>query len=518
MVCMRSASVARTALSAVTAVRGTVYLVGAGPGDPGLLTLRAHALLESCQAVVYDALANPRLVAQVPERHAVGKRGGDDTSAAQADINALLVRLAREGKSVVRLKGGDPLVFGRGGEEALALAAASIPFEIVPGVTAGVAAPAYAGIPVTHRGVATAVTFVTGSEDPAKPDAQTDWRALARAGGTLVLYMGVRRLREIAAALVEGGRSPGTPAAAIQWGTLPAQRTVISTLAQLADQVETAGLTAPVITIIGDTVGLREQIAWFERRPLFGRRVVVTRATARAGALADQLRDQGAEVLAMPATRIEPLDPHLLRDVMDRLSTYDHLIVTSQTTVDVLWEALRDAKLDARALADLTISAIGPATAEALRAIGIVPDIVPDRAVAERIVAALEARGGMRRARVLFPCAEGARDIVAKGLTALGAIVDVVPAYRSVADGVDAAPLREALADGRIDLVTFTSASTVHGYVEAVGADLARRAVAASIGPITSDAARAAGIDVVVESPVASIDAFVGAIAAHYAG
>jgi uroporphyrinogen III methyltransferase/synthase len=496
-------------------VTGTVYLVGAGPGDPGLLTVRARALLDTCDAVVYDALANPRLFhrpgASQPAAHFVGKRGGDDTSVTQSDINALLVRLARDGQSVVRLKGGDPFVFGRGGEEAQALAAAGIPFEIVPGVTAGVAAPAYAGIPVTHRGVATAVTFVTGNEDPTKPDTQTNWTALAQAGGTIVLYMGVRRLRTIAAALVRGGMAPETPAAAVQWGTLPAQRTVVGTLATLADDIDAAGLGAPVITVIGRAVDLRTEIAWFDRRPLFARRVLVTRASAQAGSLGDRLRDAGADVIEMPSMRIEPLDRAALDAAIARIGDYHHLVITSQNTVTYLWQALRAVGLDARALNGLTISAVGPATGDALLAHGIAVDTMPDRFVAEGVLAALAARD-MRGARVLYPTAEGARDVLPEGLRALGATVDVIHVYRSVADGTDSEAVRQAIVAGEIDLVTFTSASTVRGYVDAVGPALAGRVAAASIGPITSEAARSCGLEVAIEAGEATIGALVDAI------
>jgi uroporphyrinogen III methyltransferase / synthase len=492
-------------------VTGTVYLVGAGPGDPGLLTVRARTLLDTCDAVVYDALANAELV-RPTESYFVGKRGGDDGSSRQDEINALLVRLAREGKRVVRLKGGDPFVFGRGGEEAQALVAAGIPFEVVPGVTAGVAAPAYAGIPVTHRGVATAVTFVTGNEDPTKPDLQTNWRALAQAGGTIVLYMGVRRLRTIARSLVEGGLSPSTPAAAIQWGTLPAQRTVVGTLGTLADDVAAARLDAPVITVIGRAVDLRNEIAWYDQRPLFGQRVLVTRAVSQAGSLSERLRAVGAEVLEMPVTRIEPLDRAALDAAVARIGEYQHLVITSQNAVTYLWDALRAAGRDARALAGVTVSVVGSATGEALLARGIVVDIVPERFVAEGVLAALAARGGMRGARVLYPTAEGAREVLPEGLRAMGAIVDVVHAYRSVPDAEASGGMRQAIEAGEVDLVTFTSASTVRGYVEAVGPSLVRRVRAASIGPITSDAARAAGIDVVIEAAEATIGALVDAI------
>jgi uroporphyrinogen III methyltransferase / synthase len=500
----------------------TVYLVGAGPGDPGLLTVRARELLDSCDAVVYDALANPDLLARregdsrpAPELHFVGKRGGDGRSSRQEDINDLLVRLGREGKRTVRLKGGDPLVFGRGSEEAQALAAAGVPFEIVPGVTAGIAAPAYAGIPVTHRGLATSVTFVTGHEDPAKDETQTDWAALARAGGTIVLYMGVKRLPEIAAALAAGGLPADTPAAAVQWGTYAKQRTVLATLATLAERAEAARLGAPVIVVIGRAVQLREEIAWFDTRPLFGRRVVVTRAAAQAGALSERLRALGADVLEMPATRVEPLDPAPLAAALARLGEYDWMAFTSQNAVRLVWEALRAAGLDARALAGVRVCAVGSATGEALLARGIAVDVVPIRFVAEGVLEALAGRTDVQGARVLYATAEGARDVLPAGLRALGAVVDVVPVYRSAPDGAGAEQLRQALADGAVDLVTFTSASTVHGYVQAVGAELARRAPAASIGPVTSEAARAAGITVAVEAAESTIPGLVAAVAAR---
>ena len=502
---------------------GTVYLVGAGPGDPGLLTVRGRQLLDRCDAIVFDALVHPALVERPeregtapPELHFVGKRGGDERSTRQEDINALLVRLAREGKHVVRLKGGDPFVFGRGSEEAQALAEADVPFEVVPGVTSGIAAPAYAGIPVTHRGLATSVTFVTGHEDLEKPGTQTDWGALGRTaatGGTIVLYMGVKRLRDIAAALMKGGAPAEMPAAAIQWGTRPTQRTVTATLETLASRVAAEGLAAPVITVVGWPVVLRDEISWFDRRPLFGRRVVVTRAAAQASTLSERLRDAGADVLEMPATKIEPLDLAPLRDALGRLGDYRMLVFTSQNAVKLFWEQLLVVGRDARALAGTVICAVGPATAAALLDHGITVDIVPDRFVAEGILAALEGRrlGGTR---VLYATAEGARDTLPEGLRALGAEVDVVPIYRSARDGSGAETLRAVLEKGSVDVVTFTSASAVHGYVDAVGPELARRAKGASIGPVTSEAARAAGIDVAAEASEATIPSLVEAVVA----
>jgi uroporphyrinogen III methyltransferase/synthase len=505
---------------------GIVYLVGAGPGDPGLLTLRGGELLVTCDAIVYDALANPALLAlaSVAERttpvelHDVGKRGGTSDSARQEDINGLLVRLGQEGKRVVRLKGGDPLVFGRGSEEAQALAAAGVPFEIVPGVTAGIAAPAYAGIPVTHRGVATSITFVTGHEDPTKEKTTVDWQALAKSGGTIVLYMGVKTLPNIAAALTAGGMSPDTPAAAIQWGTYPRQRTVTATLATLSDTIAREGISAPVITVIGPVVALRDEIAWFDRRPLFGKRIVVTRARSQAASLRDRLAAAGADVIEMPATQIEVADATPLRDAQQRLGEFDWVIFTSQNAVAVFWGALRASGRDARALARAKIAAVGPATADALLERGLAVDVSPERFVAEGLLDELRDRKDVKGARVLYAAAEGAREVLQDGLEELGARVERITLYRSIADGAGAAELRERLLKGDADLVTFTSASSVKAFVAAVGADAAKRVGAASIGPITTDAAREAGLDVVIEASRSTIDGLVDAIAGHFAG
>jgi uroporphyrinogen III methyltransferase/synthase len=504
---------------------GVVYLVGAGPGDPGLLTLRGGELLVTCDAIVYDALANPALLAlasvqerDVPvELHDVGKRGGASDSARQDEINALLIRLASEGKRVVRLKGGDPFVFGRGSEEAQALAAAGIRFEVVPGVTAGIAAPTYAGIPVTHRGLATSVTFVTGHEDPTKDATTVDWSALARGGGTIVLYMGVKTLPRTATALIAGGMPADTPAAAIEWGTYPRQRTITATLSTLNDAMRREALTAPVITIIGPVVSLRDELAWFDRRALFGKRIVVTRARSQAASLSERLSASGADVLEMPATRIERADAGPLRVALSRISEYGWAIFTSQNAVRIFWDALRADGRDARSLASVKVAAIGPATASALLDCGLAVDVAPDRFVAEALLDELRLRRDVKGARVLYVAAEGAREALQDGLEELGAVVDHVVAYRSVPDGAGAAELRQRLLDDGADLVTFTSASSVNGFVAAVGADAARRVPAASIGPITSEVARAAGFEILVEASESTMNGLVDAIAAHFA-
>lgn len=498
--------------------KGRVFLVGAGPGDPGLITVRGKELIESADAIVYDALVNRQLLPAdaketgLPELYFVGKRGGDAKSASQDEINQLLVKLAREEKRVVRLKGGDPLVFGRGGEEAQALNDASVPFEIVPGITAGVAAPAYAGIPVTHRGISTSVTFVTGSEMPGKSSTQTNWSALAKSGGTIVLYMGTKTLPSISAALIEGGMPPEMPAAAIQWGTQPKQRTIVATLDTLADRAARAGIAAPVITVIGYSVVLRDELSWFERRPLFGKRIVVTRAANQAPALTQKLRDLGGDVIEMPATRIARLDLTQLREAISRLSEYQWIIFTSQNAVSIFWEQLLGAGLDARALAGVRVAAVGPATAGALLEHGIIVDVVPERFVAESLLERLSERDDVAGSSILYVTAEGSREVLPDGLEEIGASLNHVLAYRSIVDGTGAARLVRALESHPADIVTFTSASSVRGYVDAVGEELSRGSPAASIGSATSEAIRAAGIELKLEAEESTIDGLVDAI------
>jgi uroporphyrinogen III methyltransferase/synthase len=499
------------------AARGIVYLVGAGPGDPGLLTIRGRELLRSCDAVVYDALVSEEMVTselgdREVERHFVGKRGGSDVSARQADIDALLVRLAREGKRVVRLKGGDPFVFGRGGEEALALARAGVDFEVVPGVSAGVAGPAYAGIPVTHRGVATAVTFVTGHEDPEKGTIATDWRALARSGATLVLYMGVRTLPEVVRELLAAGRAADTPAAVIERATLPGQRVVVASLATIVDRAREADIAAPAITIVGDVVRLREEIEWLARRPLAGKRIVVTRARAQASALSSRLRELGAEVIEMPAIRIQPLDPAPLYRALERIDEYEWLVFTSQNAVDIFWRRMREHALDARSLGHNRIAAIGRATADALLDHGLVADVVPPQFVAESLLQALRERSDVAGKRVLLPRAAAARDVLPDGLRAMGARVDEIPIYQSVMDGDGAAGVTARLRAAEIDMITLTSSSTAQFFVDAVGPEVARAAPVASIGPITSETAKTLGLRVGVEAEVATIAGLVDAV------
>jgi len=498
---------------------GRVYLVGAGPGDPGLLTLRGREALALADVVVYDALLSPRLLDHAPpaaERVYVGKRAAQHTLS-QDDINALLVERARAGRTVVRLKGGDPYVFGRGGEEALALAEAGIPFEVVPGVTAGVAAAAYAGIPVTHRDLASGVALVTGHEAQDKPDSALDWQALARWPGTLVFYMGVRNLPTIAENLVAHGRSPDTPAAAIHWGTTPRQRTVTGSLATLPGLVLRAELKAPAIIVVGAVVALRDRLAWFEQRPLLGRRIVVTRARAQASDLVAQLDALGAETIEAPAIHIEPPeDPADIERAAREAASFDWIVFTSVNGVDAYFAALAGAGLDARALAGVGVATIGPATTERLGRFGIRSDLQPETYTGAAVAEALAAGADLRGRRVLLPRADIAPKELADALRSHGAVVSDIVAYRTVLDTASADAVTDALGAGQVDWLTFTSSSTVRNFLGVVGAEAVRasRARIASIGPTTSATLREAGLEPDVEADPHTMPALVDAIVA----
>jgi uroporphyrinogen III methyltransferase / synthase len=495
----------------VSARAGVVYLVGAGPGDPGLMTARSLELIATADAIFHDRLIPPGALDGAradAELAYVGKAPGRP-SVPQDEIGERLIEAARGGKSVVRLKGGDPFVFGRGGEEGEALRAAGVEFEVVPGVTAGVAAAAYAGIPVTHRDQASAVAFVTGHEDPEKPETALDWGALAAFPGTLVFYMGVRRLAANATALIEAGRDPDEPAAAIERGTTADQRTVVATLSTLADEVEREQIGAPALIAVGPVVGLRDSLAWLERRPLHGRRVVVTRARAQASGLASSLRALGAATVELPAIRTVPLIAgEEVRRAVAAISSYDLVCVTSANAVALLFEALAEAGHDARALAPATVAAIGPGTARALSERGIKADVVPERSVAEALVESL-AGTEVEGRRALIARAAAARDVLPDALRERGAEVDVVALYETVREQPGDAAVEEAAG---ADYVTFTSASTVRNLVEALGERFPRGARIVSIGPITSAAAREAGLEVAVEAERHDVDGLVEAL------
>lgn len=498
---------------------GTVYLVGAGPGDPGLLTLRAAELIESADVLVYDALVSRAILARckAPERIYVGKRGGEH-SRTQDEINDVLVELARTHRRVVRLKGGDPFVFGRGGEEALTLAEAGVPFEVVPGITAGIAAPAYAGIPVTQRGMAASVAFVTGHEDPTKADTDVDWAHLARGVGTVVFYMGVGRMAENFRRLVDAGRPASTPAAAIEWGTHSRQRTVTGTLETLPEIVREAAIGAPSLIVVGEVASLRSRLAWWDRRPLSGRRIVVTRARAQASELAQRLEAMGAEVIQFPTIRIvPPADAGPLRRAVAEASSFDWIAFTSANGVDAFWDALRGQGRDSRAIGTARVAAIGPGTAAALEARGIVPDLIPDRFVGEAVAEALAQADELAGKRILLPRADIAREALPERLRSMGAEVVEVDAYATVQDGEGADEVRRAIQDGKVDWITFTAASTVRAFASLVGGNLGRARVA-SIGPVTSEAAASLGIRVDVEAREYTLDGLVAALAEFGAG
>ena len=447
----------------------------------------------------------------------VGKKPGEP-SIPQEEINALLVELGRAGKTVVRLKGGDPYVFGRGGEEALALTEAGIPFEVVPGVTSGIAAPAYAGIPVTHRGVSASVAFVTGHEDPTKDHPDVDWNRVATGADTLVLYMGVGRLREISSELISAGRSPETPVAVIRWGTIPEQRTVTGTLGDIADRVAEANLKPPAITVVGDVVSLRGAgLDWYEQRPLFGRRVVVTRARAQAGELSVELEGLGAEVLEFPTIEIQPPEDFgPLDDAIHELDSFSWLIFTSVNGVDALVERLAHHGLDIRAVPRAAgIAAIGPATAEKVREVGLRVDVVPKEFRAEALIEEVSG-DSLAGQRILIPRARVAREILPERLRGAGAEVVVPPAYESVPSSEGKDELAKRLEAGEVDCVTFTASSTVENLLRAFGAEGAARLLAgtgvACIGPITADTARGHGIRVDVEAREYTIPGLIEAV------
>ena len=476
---------------------GKVYLIGAGPGDPGLFTVKGVRCLEEADVVLYDALANPRLLAHVKpgaELIYVGKRGGRH-ALPQEEIGRLLVERAGAGKIVARLKGGDPFIFGRGGEEAEELAAAGIPFEVVPGVTSAVAAPAYAGIPLTHRDFTSTVAFVTGHEDPTKEDTSIAWDKIATGVGTLVFFMGVGRLPEIVKQLVDHGRAPETPAAVIRWGTRADQVVVTGTLATLVERSE--GMKPPALIVVGEVVGLREKLHWFEDAPLFGKRILVTRAREQASALTRRLEAAGAEVVEFPAIQIAPPESWApLDDAIARLREYHWAIFTSANGVRFFWDRLQHARRDARDLFGIMVCAIGPATAAALCERGVRADLVPEEFKAEGLVDAIGDRL-LPGARVLLARAAEAREVLPEELIRRGAQVDVVPAYRTIKAASNADEVRGLLEEGRIHAVTFTSSSTVKHFLDLVGGDggaLLRGVVVASIGPITAETAARQGI------------------------
>ena len=519
---------------------GKVYLIGAGPGDPDLLTVKGREALERADVVVYDRLAHPSLLDYAPpsaERVFAGKARGQQ-ELTQDGINALLVERAQAGLCVARLKGGDPFVFGRGGEEALALARCGIPFEVVPGVSSAIAAPAYAGIPVTHRGIATGFTVVSGSEDPSKPESSVRWAELARSlaahGGTLMTLMGWASIEKIMDALQRAGLPADTPVALVQWGTWNRQKTVTGTLATAAGKGRAAGLAAPVVAVIGEVVKLREELAWFDKRPLFGKRVLVTRSRTQASRMCELLEDAGAVAVELPAIAIAPPEDFAPLDAaVSRLSSYGWVIFASVNAVDAVFERLEAQDRDARAFGTARIGAIGPATAAALEKRGIRPDFTPSRSVSSAALEDSRFRGndgrGWSGVSVLLPAADIGRDELADGLTILGASVERVTAYRTVTPPGAAQRARDAFAEG-IDIVTFTSSSTVRNLLSLLDTSsslpeggntrggMLSGSLIACIGPVTSATARELGLRVDIEAAEHTVDGLAAALSQHFSG
>jgi len=508
---------------------GKVYLLGAGPGDPGLITARALRRLEEADVVLYDALVHPDLLTHCrPDADLVfvGKRAGK-ASARQERINERLVTEARGGRSVVRLKGGDPYLFGRGSEEAAHLKRAGVPFEVVPGVPSPLVAAAYAGVSLTHRELSSSVAYITATESPEKDRSSHDWAKLATATETLVIFMGLRKLGSLMELLVDHGRAPGTPACVVQSASLPSQRTVVGTVATIADRAQEAGLGAPALTIVGPVVTLRDELRWFDTMPLFGKRVLVTRPSGQAAALSDRLRDEGAAAVVAPTIRIEdPSAPAALRDAAREVGTYDWLLFTSKNGVERFFAALRAQGGDARRIGSALVVAIGPGTARALGREGVVPDHVPTEyrgeEVAKIVLGAHD--GDLEGVRVLLPRAAVAREILPETLRAAGAHVDVVAAYQNLPPTDDeSARIRDLIRRGDVDVVTFTASSTVENLcavLEAEGGSSAADALApltvASIGPITTRTAVRLGLRVDVTASEYTNDGLVDALRDYF--
>ena len=498
-------------------------MVGAGPGDPGLITVKGLRCLEQAQVVVYDRLLDPSLLDAAPasaERVFVGKERGRQ-ALSQDEINQLLVDRAAAGKSVVRLKGGDPFVFGRGGEEALTLAEQDIPFEVVPGITSAIAAAAYAGIPLTHRKISTSFTVVSGSEDPSKPQSSVPWEVLARTGGTLVVLMGWAGLKSIMATLRKEGMAGTTPVALVQWGTWNRQRTVTGCLADVVALGREAGLKPPVVAVIGPVVTLREKLGWFDRRPLFGKKVLITRSRTQASRLRVMLAELGAETLELPTIEIAPLDDYAELDAALNREERDGsrwVIFASTNAVEAVFDRLNHLGRDARFFGNATVGAIGPATADALAQRGINADFIPAGSVSEEVLEELAGRD-WAGVPVLLPGADIGREVLAQGLESLGARVQQVAAYRTVTPGEAGDKGRELLELG-VDVVTFTSSSTVRNLLGLLDGNKQRleSSLVACIGPITAKTARESGLRVDLVAEQHTVEGLVDALARHFAG
>ncbi len=498
---------------------GKVYLVGAGPGDPGLVTLRAKECIENADVIIYDHLANPETLGWArddAEIIYVGKTPGKSRNN-QNEINALLIEKAHEGTQVVRLKGGDPFVFGRGAEEAQAIAEADIPFEVVPGITSSIAGPAYAGIPITHRTHNSHVTFFTGHEDPAKIESAIDYAALAKLGGTQVMLMGVERLGSITSEMLKHGVRDDLPVALVRWATTGQQETLTGTLRDIAQKAAANSFEAPAVAVFGEVVALRDKLNWYEKRPLLGKRIVVTRTRKQASALSSKLRSLGAAVIELPTIRIEPpTDLREFAELVQGSHIYDWIVFTSANGVEAFFNIFFKLYDDAREIGGAQIAAIGPATAQRVKDFHLHVDLQPKEFVAEDVVREFKKQGSIENLKILLVRAEKSRDVLPKELSALGAIVDEAFAYRTVPEMRDTSGARQQLAKDGADLITFTSSSTVENFL-ALRLPWPKGMQVASIGPITSQTARDNGLKVEVEAKRHDIDGLVEAIGDFFA-
>ena len=498
---------------------GKVYLVGAGPGDLGLVTLRAKECIELADVIVFDDVANPQMLGWSrpgAEIICAGKTAGDHAMS-QDEINQLLVEKARAGHRVVRLKGGDPFVFGRGAEEAQAVAQAGLEFELVPGVTSAIAGPAYAGIPVTHRAQNSHVTFFTGQQDPGENESSIDFDALNKLGGTQVMLTGVERIGVITAEMMVQGVRRDLPVALVRWATTGRQQTLTGTIEDIAERMAAANFSAPAIAIFGEVVSLREELKWYEKRPLLGRTIVVTRTRKEAGALTSRLRELGADVLELPTIRIEPpTDLRTFAELVQDAHSYDWIVFTSPNGVTAFFDLFYKLYHDAREIGAVRIAAIGPATAQRVKEYHVKVDLQPEEFIAEAVVRQFQKEGGVENLRILLARPEQARDVLSKRLVEMGAIVDEAIAYRTVPETSDITGARRRFLEEGADLITFTSSSTVENFL-ALGLPWPKRMGLASIGPITSKTARDNGLQVDVEARRHDIDGLVTAIQRFFA-
>ena len=489
-------------MSTSTSKSAKVYLVGAGPGALGLVTLRAKECIEAADVIVYDHLVNPEMLGWARDDAEIiyaGKEAGEH-SLSQEEINALLIEKARGGKAVARLKGGDPFLFGRGAEEAQAIVDAGIEFEIVPGITSAIAGPAYAGIPVTHRAENSHVTFFTGHEDPTKTESAIDYAALAKLGGTQVMLMGVERLASITREMLRQGVRNDLPVALVRWATTGRQETLTGTLEDIAQRAVASGFAAPAVAVFGEVVALRKTLNWYEKRPLSGKRIVVTRTRKQASALSDKLRALGAQVIELPTIRIEPpSDLRTFAELVQDAHIYDWIVFTSANGVEAFFEIFFKLYDDAREIGSARIAVIGAATAQRVKDFHLHVDLQPEEFVAEAVVKEFQKQGSIENLRILLVGAEKTRDVLPKELSALGAIVDEAFAYRTVPETRDTTGARGRLAKEGADLITFTSSSTVENFL-ALGLPWPKGMQVASIGPITSKTARDHGLKIDVEA------------------